>query len=354
MNQDDRNIDVSVVIPAYNSEHFIRECVESVIDNTLKNIEIILVDDGSTDKTAVICKEYAEKFDSVICICQNNMGQNAARLKGVLSAKGKYIGFVDSDDWIDPEMYSVLWQKAYECDADVVCCGCIYERKRSNKIQYNVLTEGVYDRERIAEQILPYVLAFGSDYAKDRLIEPHLCDKLFKRELILKELQEVDKRIIWGEDAFVTLRCISNAKRIAVIKWAPYHYRIHNDSISLEVNRKAISSYPILLENILDYCQERKLKTEQLKWYGITAARDMLRIGLGIQNHKFWLFPYADFEKGICIILYGAGMMGCCYYEQVIKNNYFSSVIWTDSNCEKARQDERICTVESIYKEKER
>lgn len=126
-----KRIKVSVIIPAYNSEQFIKECIESVLASTLEDMEIILVDDGSTDGTGSICDEFAVKFENISVIHQKNMGQNTARLNGVLAAQGEFIGFVDSDDWIDREMFCTLWKKAIEYNADMVCCGCIYEKAGS-------------------------------------------------------------------------------------------------------------------------------------------------------------------------------------------------------------------------------
>lgn len=350
MPKNSSGVDVSVIVPAYNSELFIRECIESIIASTLKTIEIILVDDGSTDKTAAICEEYAQKVECVSVLHQTNQGQNHARLTGLSAAQGNYIGFVDSDDWIDPAMYQILWQKASDLDLDMVCCGCIYEKDGDREIRYNRLDEGVYEKEQIMRDVIPYALACGSDYGCSRIIEPHLCDKLFKRELILHELQKSEKGILWGEDAFVTFRCIVEADKLAVVSWAPYHYRIHNHSISREVDTRALFSFPLLLKCLLTYFNEKQLNPDQIRWYGITAARDMLKIGLNIHSHKFWQFPYEDFEKGSRIILYGAGNLGTCYYHQIKDENYFSEVKWTDSDSEKHKKDKRISDVEMVWK----
>ena len=340
-----KRIKVSVIIPAYNSEQFIKECIESVLASTLEDMEIILVDDGSTDGTGSICDEFAVKYGNISVIHQKNMGQNTARLNGVLAAQGEFIGFVDSDDWIDREMFCTLWKKAIEYNADMVCCGCIYEKAGSREIRYNRLAEGLYDSEMIWQEVLPYVLAFGSNYDQERLIEPHLCDKLFKRELVRRELLDVDKRITWGEDALVTLMCIAESEKMSVLRYAPYHYRVHKDSVSRKNDERALVSYAVLLTELLEHCKKYQICARQVRWYGITAARDMLKIGLGVQNSKFWQFPYHDFAGKTQIILYGAGEVGYCYYVQLAKNSYFSKVIWTDSSYEKQKNDRRICTI---------
>lgn len=345
-------VKVSVIVPAYNSERYLKECVDSILNSTLQDIEIILVDDSSTDQTPELCDSYARKFDKIRVIHQENKGQNAARLAGTTIANGDYIGFVDSDDWIDPKMYEELWQQAYIQNADMVCCGCIYERGKYQEVRYNALKKGVYNKKEILQKVLPYVLSFGSDYTKDRIIEPHLVDKLFQRNLILQELLDWNQSIFWGEDALITFKCVAKADIIVVVESVPYHYRIHQESILRRQDKRAICSYPSLLNELLDFCNKNDICTKQVQWYGITAMRDMLRIGLNVPSSKFWQFPYNDFEKGQHIVLYGAGDVGRCYYNQLKISGYFTEVIWTDSNAQKLNSDIYICkTDEALKKE---
>lgn len=332
-------VKVSIIVPAYNSEDYLQECVDSILNSTLQEIEIILVDDGSTDQTVQICDAYAEKFEKICVIHQENKGQNAARLAGTMAARGEYIGFVDSDDWIDAKMYEQLWQQADIQNADMVCCGCIYEKGKYQEVRYNVLKEGVYNKKQILQTILPYVVSSGSDYTKDRIIEPHLVDKLFKRSLILQELLDWNQGIFWGEDALITFQYVAKADTIVILASAPYHYRVHQGSILRRQDKRAISSYPLLLNKLLDFCDKNNISTEQVQWYGITAVRELLRIGLNVSSSKFWQFPYSDFEKGQHIVLYGAGAVGRCYYNQLRISGYFAEVIWTDSNAKKLNYD---------------
>lgn len=114
------NIKVSVVVPVYNREKYLRQCVNSIVSQTLKEIEIILVDDGSTDSSPAICDEYAARDSRVKVIHKQNAGMGAAYNTGMAAAKGEYIGFVEADDWIEPEMYKELYYKAVEEDVDMV------------------------------------------------------------------------------------------------------------------------------------------------------------------------------------------------------------------------------------------
>ena len=110
---------ISIIIPVYNTEEYLRECLDSVIEQTLKDIEIILVDDGSTDNSGKICDEYREKDTRITVIHQENRGQGKARNEALKISNGEYIGFIDSDDWIDLDFYEKLYNAASEKESEV-------------------------------------------------------------------------------------------------------------------------------------------------------------------------------------------------------------------------------------------
>lgn len=113
---------VSIIVPVYNVEQYLPKCIESIINQTLSNIEIILVNDASTDSSGEIINEYAKKDKRITTIHKQNGGQGSARNEGLKIAKGKYVGFVDSDDWIDKDMYESLVSKAIKEDSNLVVC----------------------------------------------------------------------------------------------------------------------------------------------------------------------------------------------------------------------------------------
>lgn len=128
---------ISVIVPIYNVEKYVKKCIESIINQTYRNIEIILVDDGSIDKSGEICDEYSFRDNRIKVLHQRNRGPAAARKEGVLLATGKYIGYVDGDDWIEPDMYKNLLDYACRYDVDVVESGVIdswndEEKKRTS------------------------------------------------------------------------------------------------------------------------------------------------------------------------------------------------------------------------------
>ena len=143
---------ISIIIPAYNVEKYISKCLESIIKQTYSNIEIILVDDGSTDKTSEICDEYEKKDDRIKVIHTENRGVSEARNKGLENVKGNWITFVDSDDWIEEDFCEVLLKKIKDYDADIALCG--YKRVTENSCEI-IKTSGndeVINRQKYIEK----------------------------------------------------------------------------------------------------------------------------------------------------------------------------------------------------------
>ncbi|MDE6435777.1 MAG: glycosyltransferase [Lachnospiraceae bacterium] len=323
---------LSIIVPVYNTAEYLRECLNSVVAQTVESMEIVLVDDGSTDASGSICDEYAARYDNVRVLHIENHGQSYARKTGVTCAKGEYIGFVDSDDWIDVNMYEEMLGYARGNSLDMVCCGLIYEKGGLSIQRCNEAAPGVYDYEAVQKKILPGILAFGTDYARDRKIEPHLVDKLIKKEIIMNVLSEINEHVYWGEDVLSVLKCILHSNRVGILEKSLYHYRIHSASISLKRDVRAIDSYQRLLCDLLDIADQSEELYDQVRYYSVAALRHMLRIGLGVKSEKFWLFPFEDFKKGISIALYGAGSVGSCYHAQVCETGYFKRVELFDSN----------------------
>ena len=142
------SVKVSVILPVYNASDYLHQCMDSIVGQTLKDIEIILVDDGSPDNCGKICDEYAAKDTRIKVIHKENGGLSSARNAGMEVAEGEYIGFVDSDDWIESDMYMTLWQKAKDINADLVNCDYF---RNNDRIKTNIQKNIVYDKKCIDE-----------------------------------------------------------------------------------------------------------------------------------------------------------------------------------------------------------
>lgn len=207
---------VSVVVPAYNAENYLEKCVDSLLAQTLEEIEIIVVNDGSKDKTREMLDKYQEQYpDRMKVFHKENGGQSDARNYGIQRATGEYIGFVDSDDWIEKDMYRLMYEKAQEKSYDVVVCD-FAEIRDGKAINY---TSGV---EMDGE---------GIDYMKKSMLEIYSSpwNKIYKRELVAEHLF---KHGVWYEDVEFLYRMIPKINSIGVVRQNLYNYLIRKGSVS--------------------------------------------------------------------------------------------------------------------------
>lgn len=219
---------VSILVPVYNVEKYIEECIESLINQTYENLEIILVDDGSTDNSGIICDKYAEKDSRIKVIHQENQGLATVRNVSVAAATGDYIGFVDSDDFVSPDMYSDMMSIAQENEADIVMCNLGYVDQNGNEIP------NVRSAKLISERILTgrqFVTELCKEYNSTYVVT---VDKLYRRSLF-EGIRYPDGRI--NEDEAVIHRITHKCSKIVFTPKAYYFYRqqpssIMNNSVS--------------------------------------------------------------------------------------------------------------------------
>ena len=170
---------ISIIVPVYNVEQYLDDCLISIINQTYKNLEIILIDDGSTDKSGKICDEYAKKDSRIIVIHKENGGVSSARNAGLRIAKGAYIGFVDPDDWIAEDMYEVLYSNAKKYDADVsVCKYKIVKNRRKDNLNAINLIKHNKTIGLDAIKSMCYMLSSNKFY------DCGPCNKLYKKEVV--------------------------------------------------------------------------------------------------------------------------------------------------------------------------
>ena len=212
---------ISIVLPIYNLENYIEKAVQSILNQTYKNIEIILVDDGSSDRTAELIKKFSEKYSNIKAFYQKNAGVTSARLNGVLQASGEWIGFVDGDDYIDSDMYERLLLNAQKYNVQISHCG--YKMVFPSRIDY------YYNSGRVIEQDKITGL---KDLVAGYFIEPGLCNKLFRTELFhsLTEENLMDYSIKNMEDLLMNYYLFREADRIIYEDFCPYNYMIRNNS----------------------------------------------------------------------------------------------------------------------------
>lgn len=227
-------VKLSIIVPVYNVQNYLKRCVESIQKQTMKELEIILVDDGSTDDSGTMCDEFAKMDSHIQVIHKENGGLTTAWKAGVLKAAGEFVGFVDSDDWIDLDMFEVLYEQAEGTDSDLTICGLIYEFEdgmTNTKTESSKLSGKVYEREDIKKEIYPTLLSDGSFFG--RTIQPARVTKLYKRQIVLDNMKYCSDTVSIGEDLQITFPVLCDAKRVCMIEnYYPYHYWINEKSMT--------------------------------------------------------------------------------------------------------------------------
>lgn len=326
---------VSVIIPVYNVEPWLRQCLDSVANQTLKEIEIVCVNDGSTDNSGSILDEYALCDSRFIIIHKKNGGPVSARRAGLDVAKADYISYIDSDDWIEREMLNSDYNAAIQTDADVLVNKGIYiEDKWNSYISSSTIPAGVYSNDLLRTEIYPKMMR------KDNIlvgINGSLCAKLFKRALIEKYDALIDERITIYEDWASIYLYIAHAKTVTITENAFYHYRIdHTSSLTRSSRDDHLFNlhlvYNILKSGFMD-SKDSILLINELNMLMERAIFHSNRYLMGIDGYRHnygYIFPFQIISKGCRLLLYGAGAVGIAYYRQLITTGYCSEIIWVD------------------------
>lgn len=222
---------LSIIAPVYNTQSYVDDCIKSVVNQTFKDFEFILVDDGSTDRSGKMCDEWAEKDARIRVFHKANGGLMSAWKYGVARAKGEYIGFVDSDDWIDKNMFEVMVSTIEREKCDLVCTALQRNYEDGTVSLYPInLKEGLYDRSNIINDFFPKL--FISREIHNRLIAPNRVTKIFKREKLIRISENCNDEVSIGEDLVATFNYLQICDSIYFIgDFYPYHYRINADSM---------------------------------------------------------------------------------------------------------------------------
>lgn len=226
---------LSVIVPVYNGEKYLHRCLESILSQQYNDFELIIVDDGSTDSSLEICNEFAQKDSRIIVHHKENEGLVAARKTGLSLSEGKYVGFVDCDDYIDEDMYFNLMSSiTNKNEPDIVTGGIIIENSYNLKKELNNIQSGIYNRDDIFSYVIPHMLVHCG-FIKYGII-PGVVTKVFKRSVLEKALPCVDNSITIGEDVAITAYSVLNAESVSVIDSASYHYIQYDDSMIRKFN----------------------------------------------------------------------------------------------------------------------
>lgn len=286
---------ISVIVPVYNVEKYLRRCLDSIIGQTFRNIEIICVNDGSTDGSAKILDEYKGKDSRIIVLNKQNGGLSSARNAGMAIAGGKYIGFVDSDDWIEPNFYEKLYTIAEKYDADAACASihrCYASGKKRIKLEIK--------QEK--------VLSTAAEKYRELEI-PRKCyvwNKIYKKSEIDRQQLRFQEGMMF-EDIYFTTRFLYFCDKIVTVPETNYNYWANNESISRDMRDKNNSDLIAARADFIKFSREHHIICDEkfyirdkvtYKLFGVP----ILRIYEWETIKKYYLFGLIPFfEKRVSL-----------------------------------------------------
>lgn len=311
---------LSIIVPIYNVEKYLIKCLTTIIDQTYSNLEIILVDDGSTDHSGLLAEEFANRDRRITVIHKENGGLVSARKCGLTAANGDFVAYVDSDDWIESNMFEEMMQYAIECNADIVTSGSYREYKNKSVFEPETLKEGVYRGEKLLNELLSNMVGLDIFYKQN--IKVTLWSKIFKTELLQKYQFRVPNVINVGEDSAVVFPCLLNSSCIYVSGKNYYHYRIRQGSVAVtrSINEiESLKQLSLLLNREFGFFSN-KLPNAMSQSKAIVSYNRLLICPETVVEYKNgFLYPYSDIQKEDRIILYGAGRYGKKLYQHLIR-----------------------------------
>ena len=324
---------ISVIVAIYNTAGYLGECLDSIIHQTYTDLEIILVDDGSTDESGNICDYYAAKDSRITVIHQINKGMVAARKAGLRAANGEYISFIDSDDFIEKDMY----EKVITAIGDYEEVDCVVFGLQEVYTDYivskrNNIASGYYKEEQL-HTMYSGIFCNGSFFEWGIL--PNWVTKVVRREVLLKsQYLNSEERVVYGEDAVGTLHVLSQAGNLLVLDICPYHYRQNNyinglDTISVSQSdiRYLYAAVTAIIKAHWDY----ELFAKQVKLY-LWFVILLRQYEKTMSDDYGYLFPFRGVKKASNVILYGAGQFGITMYKYIVKTGFCKLVSWVDKN----------------------
>lgn len=262
-------IKVTVIIPVYNAAKHLSQCLDSIINQTLKEIEIIIINDGSTDNSRTLILGYLGKDSRITFIDSENEGVSASRNKGMAKATGKYIGFVDSDDYIDLTMYQQLYDIAEGQHASMAICNAIEvadKQKLKKRLQLDNETFLISDKARL----LLNFLSFKYDSAN--------WNKIYMSKIVKQYNLAFDKQLAIWEDLLFNLKFIAYADKVSTLSEELYYYRVHDTSVIGDSKLILSEQYNLFYESYISFCDKNSLFLEKAAFIKERAGSCILNV----------------------------------------------------------------------------
>lgn len=280
---------ISVIVPVYNKEAYLRACVDSILGQAYQNMEVILVDDASTDGSGRICEEYGHADDRVQVIHKENGGPTAACVAGMAAACGDYYMFVDSDDYVEPVMLREMAAHLTGRKGEIVCCNHLLEKRKATEPVYSTASPGVYQGEELKREILAKLIG-----QEQKVIPLSRCMKLCEKSVFAGNEKYYDYGIRFGDDSNMMYPAFLNSTRVVVMKEALfYHYRYVEGSIIHRYDAGIYESVQKLMQSLTAAARDKKAPDGEA-----AAAREYCYLLLYVMKNEL-RSPDRDYRRKI-------------------------------------------------------
>lgn len=334
MTDSDKNL-ISIVVPVFGGEEYVEQCIDSIVLQTHHNLEIILVDDGSPDGAGVICDKAAQLDKRIHVIHQPNLGLVRARKAGVSIATGKYLGFVDGDDWVGADYFGNMHELVASSSADLVISGHVRDFLGKQEAISPLINPGIYSQLEIRDAILPKAIFNGSFFQHG--ISTYVWNKLFKRQEASRVIREIPKDIVVGEDAALTYPYLYSTSSLVIWQEGEYFYRQRPRSIlksvqDVNVEYRRLSVLFQYLTEFFGKDQSNSDVHDQLRKYFYALA--IIRSGGVIQSptNGGWFTPFTNLTLQQKVVVFSSGSFGQLLFEALNNLGLFDIVGWIDED----------------------
>lgn len=339
---------ISIIVPIYNVKDYLVKCIESIIHQTYQNLEIILVDDGSTDGSAQICDDYATKDSRIVVIHKENKGSVvSARKAGAVAATGEYVIDVDGDDWIESTRIETLVSEGIASGADMIY---LNGRHIQWGEKYTLEETGIENGYYSSDEICSYLQ--DTDVCFVRRIFPLMYCWGIKRDLNLRIQMMIDDHIFASSDLVFFWLCLLEADSIYVIKESGYYYVMRDSSITHLPGKHSLPSMLLVYKSIKEGLDRHHCDASMYRRLLFLITRILLEVDYDVfyRHSSRFLYPYSSIKEGSRIIVYGAGLTGIRLMESITKDNKYPVSAWIDQNVrDKEVGGFRPCAPEHIH-----
>ena len=335
------NNTLGIIVPVYNAEGYLDDCIGSILAQSWKEWRLILVDDGSTDESANICDRYAAQDHRIKVMHQSNMGLVNARHTGVKNINTKYVTFIDADDWIESSAYKYMMEIVNKYHPEIITAGIKrYYTSEDIHVEDNNIEEGFYDNDMLETKVRPNML-----WRKDKnyfFLDPSLCTKIFLRDKLLNKFEDFqDRKIYYAEDSCIFFPYMMSATSMYCTHYAYYYHRQKTGRGNYTPVYIRDSSFFDKLYVAYNYLHMAFMQSNRLYINELLKQLDMFFIAsvrykekcykefyIGKEND--YLFPFKRVPVNSNIVLYGAGNVGKEYYRQIVRSKFCDIVAWID------------------------